>query len=136
MPDIATHTEIAKPIIGGGTSIFTALLFEYLGVTPPIFVAASFGSIVAVLMLGKFKELETSWGIIPPWLVALLVSFTGGISACYGYRLMQPLFKLIQPVVNIQLEQTPTTALLAFIIVYFSAEILSVIKSRIEGFKK
>jgi len=129
MPSVETHIEIAKPLIGGTTSLFAGLLLEYLNVTPPIYAAASFGAVVAVVMLGKFNPLETSWGTIPPSILALLVSFAGGIAACYGYKLLQPAF-------NLQLEQTPATAFLAFIIVYFSAQILGVIKSRIEGFKK
>jgi len=129
MPNLETHLELAKPVAGAGTSLFAGLLLEYLGVTPPIYAAASFGAVVAVVMLGKFNPLETSWGTIPPGIVALLVSLSGGIAACYGY-------KLLQPALGLNLEQTPATAFLAFIIVYFSAQILGVIKSRIEGFKK
>lgn len=129
MPNIETHIEIAKPIVGGSTSLFAGLLLEYLGVTTPIFVAASFGAVIAVIMLGKFKPLEAYGATIPPAVVALLVSFTGGIAACYGFQLIQPLFGLT-------LAQAPATVFLAFILVYFMPLILDVIKNRIEGLKK
>jgi drug/metabolite transporter (DMT)-like permease len=129
MPDLVTHTEIAKPIIGGGTSFFAGLLLEYLGVTTPIFVAASFGAVIAVVMLGKFKPIEAFGITLPPAIVALLVSFTGGIAACYCYN-------LIKPLVGLTLDQAPATAVLAFILVYFLPLILEVIKNRLEGLKK
>lgn len=129
MPSIETHMEIVKPLVGGGTSLFAGLLMEYLGVTPPIFVAASFGAVIAVLMLGQFKPLETSCGEIPPAIVALLVSFSGGVGACYGYQ-------LIQPILGLTLAQAPATVFLSFILVYFLPQLLDVIKNRIEGFKK
>lgn len=129
MPNIATHIEIAKPIIGGSTSLFAGLLLEYLGVTTAIFVAASFGAVVAVVMLGRFKPLDMYGLSIPPPIVALIVSFTGGVSACYGY-------KLILPILGFNLDQMPATAVLAFILVYFMPQILAVMQNRIEGLKR
>lgn len=129
MPSLETHIEIAKPLVGGTTSLFAGFLMEYLGVTPPIFVAASFGAVIAVVMLGKFKSVEAYGLNIPPAIVALLVSFSGGIGACYGYQ-------LIQPIVGLNLAQAPATVLLSFILVYFMPLILEVVKNRIEGLKK
>jgi hypothetical protein len=129
MPNVATHLEIAKPVVGGSTSLFAGLLLEYLNVTTPIFVAASFGSIVAVVMLKEFQSANFYGLKVPAALVALLVSFIGGLSACYAYQ-------LVFPALGIKLDQAPATALLAFVIVYFSSLILDVIKNRIEGLKK
>lgn len=129
MPNLATHAEVVKPLAGGSTSFFAGLLLEYLGVTTPIFVAASFGAIVAVIMLGKFKPLEAFGYTVKPSLVALLVSITGGIAACYG-------FHLIEPFVGMELPQTPATMALAFTLVYFLPLLLDVARNRIEGFKK
>lgn len=129
MPNIDTHIEIAKPIVGGSTSLFAGLLLEYLGVTAPIFVAASFGAVIAVVMLGKFKPVEAFGFNVKPAIVALLVSFSGGVSACYGYQ-------LIEPLLGIRFAQAPATVLLAFTIVYFAPLLLDVIKNRIEGLKR
>lgn len=104
-------------------------MLEYLGVTTPIFVAASFGAIVAVIMLGKFKPLEAFGYTVKPSLVALLVSITGGIAACYS-------FHLIEPFIGMDLPQTPATMALAFTLVYFLPLLLDVARNRIEGFKK
>lgn len=128
MPNLEAHIEISKPIVGGGSSLIAGMLFEYLNVTIPIFAAASFGAIVAVMMLGKFKPLETFGIIIPPTAVAILVSFTGGVAACYG-------FNLIEPLSGFKLDQAPATAFLAFILVYFFPKILEVLNSKLEGLK-
>ena len=129
MPNIETHIELAKPLAGGTTSLFAGLLMEYLNVTAPIFVAASFGSIMAVIMLKEFQPAIVQGIKIPSGLVALFISLVGGVAACYGYRLIQPIFGL-------SLDQAPATALLAFIIVYFAPQLLDVIKARIDGLKK
>jgi hypothetical protein len=129
MPSIETHIEIAKPLVGGSTSLFAGILLEYLAVTPPIFVAASFGAIMAVIMLKEFQPVIVQGIKVPPPIVALFVSLAGGIAACLGYQ-------LLQPALGWELSQAPATAFLAFIIVYFSPLILDVIKSRIEGYKK
>ena len=129
MPTLETHIEIAKPIVGGSTSLFAGLLLEYLGVTTPIFVAASFGAVVAVVMLGKFKPLDFYGLNLPPPAVALIVSLVGGIMACFAY-------KLIHPVFGFNLDQMPATAVLAFSLVYFMPLILGVIQNRIEGLKR
>jgi hypothetical protein len=127
MPNVETHIEIAKPIVGGSTSLFAGLLLEYIGVTTPIFVAASFGAIMAVIMLKEFSPVYIKGLQVPSVIVALFVSLCGGISACFGY-------KLINPLLGLNLEQAPATALLAFILVYFTPIILKVIQSRIERF--
>lgn len=129
MPNLQTHIEIAKPVVGGSTSLFAGLLLEYLNVTTPIFVAASFGAIMAVVMLREFKPFFVQSIRIPPAFVALFVSLFGGISACYGYRLVEPL-------TGINLDQAPATALLAFLIVYFFPLFLEVMKVKIERLKK
>jgi hypothetical protein len=128
MPNLETHIEVSKPIIGGGSSFIAGMLLEYLNVTTPIFAAASFGAIMAVMMLGKFKPLEAFGTIIPPTAVAILVSLTGGIAACYG-------FSLIEPLSGFKLDQAPATAFLAFILVYFFPKILEVINSKLDGLK-
>jgi hypothetical protein len=135
MPDIATHAEIIKPAVGGGTSLFAGFLLEYIGVTTPIFVAASFGAIMAVIMLKDINAAQIQGIKLPAGLVAFFISIFGGVSACFGYKLIQPLTGLIldQPLV---LDQAPATAFLAFILVYFTPLILDVVKSRIEGLKK
>ena len=129
MPTLETHIEIAKPIVGGSTSLFAGLLLEYLGVTTPIFVAASFGAVVAVVMLGKFKPLDFYGLNLPPPAVALIVSLVGGIMACFAYKLIHPIF-------GFTLDQMPATAVLAFSLVYFMPLILGVIQNRIEGLKR
>lgn len=130
MPNVETHIEIAeivKPIAGGSTSFVAGLLLEYLDVTTPVFVAASFGAIMAVIMLKEFNPVFVRGYQVPSVMVALFVSFCGGVSACFGY-------KLINPLLGLSLEQAPATALLAFILVYFTPLILKVIQSRIERF--
>lgn len=129
MPDVVTHIEIAKPVLGGSTSLFAGMLLEYLGVTTPIFVAASFGAIMAVIMIKDITSIMIHQVEVPAGVVALFISLCGGIAACYGYR-------IIEPVVGIKFDQAPATALLAFILVYFLPVILDVIKNRLEGLKK
>jgi hypothetical protein len=118
MPTPALHAEILKPALGGSSSFLAGLLLEYLSITPPIFVAASFGAVVAVVMLHEQSPLK-----------AILISLAGGFGACYGYSLIKPVFGL-------DLAQAPATALLAFVLVYFLPQILEVGKSRIEDLKK
>ncbi len=128
MPNLEAHIEISKPIVGGGSSLIAGMLFEYLNVTTPIFAAASFGAIVAVMMLGKFKPLEAFGMVIPPTAVAILVSLSGGIAACYG-------FNLIEPLSGFKLDQAPATACLAFLLVYFFPKILEIANSKLDGLK-
>jgi len=130
MPNLAAHAELIKPAATGASgSFFAGLLLEYLQVTPPIFVAAAFGAIVAVAMLNRV----VGWVLFGFTLTARLVSFltalTGCLAACYSYHLIKPVFGL-------DLPQTPATMLLAFILVYFLPLLLDVGKNRIEGLKK
>lgn len=130
MPNLAIHNEILKPAAAGGFgSLFAGVLMEYIGVTPPIFIAAAFGAIVAVAMLTRTVNMIFFGYSIPAAFVSVLIAFTGCLAACYS-------FHLIQPLIGLELPQTPATMVLAFVLVYFLPIILDVGKNRIEGFKK
>lgn len=130
MPNIATHAELIKPAATGASgSFFAGLLLEYLQVTPPIFVAAAFGAIVAVAMLSRVMSLTLFGFTLSARLVSFLTALTGCLAACHSYY-------LIKPMVGLDLPQTPATMLLAFVLVYFLPLLLDVGKNMIEGLKR
>jgi hypothetical protein len=125
MQTLDLETGVIPAVVGGGSS---SLFIQYFGLQPEVLLMAAIGSFIGVMMRNAVPEFDNNRKAFGYFCRVLAIVFAGTIMAAW----VVPLAMHYQP----DLAQNSVAGIIAFLVVYFSEEILQGLKYVIvEGFK-